>query len=272
MSLSRNARSYVHTKRRRSLTVACILAGCLLVTMLGAGSALSAEPGPIHAGNTYGWYHGHNLWREEFHGPLSRNWRRAGHGSVRTQNGMLTIESGRGTVSATLRHHAHRYGRWEVRLRSRHTGGSTNNYRVVTALVPARASAYHCGGQNIALSDYRLGRDRVRFYAHTLPDRTFRATKGLRLRNDQWHTFAVEVTRTHISWFIDAHVVRTERRSAALSGIPLTLRFSLEADPGTRPHRARLQADWMRYWTYNRPSTKSIKAPRMDEATFRQSC
>jgi len=54
MSLSRNARSYVRTPRRH-LAGACTLAGCLIVTMLGAGSALSAEPGPVHAGNTYGW-------------------------------------------------------------------------------------------------------------------------------------------------------------------------------------------------------------------------
>jgi len=191
---------------------------------------------------------------------------------VRTQNGMLTIESRRGTVSATLRHHAHRYGRWEVRLRSRHAGESSNNYRVVTALVPARARAYHCGGQNLALADYRLGRDRVRLYAHTLPDRTFRAAKRLRLRNDQWHTFAVEVTRRHISWFVDAHVISTERRPEAYSGVPLTVRFSLNARPGTPMNRVSMQLDWLRYWSLAKPNDRSIEADAPVQGTYGKAC
>ena len=42
----------------------------------------------------------------------------------------------------------------------------------------------------------------------------------MNLGNDRWHTFAVEVTKSHISWFVDAHVINTERRAEALSGGP----------------------------------------------------
>ncbi|WP_310965045.1 family 16 glycosylhydrolase [Nocardioides terrisoli] len=253
--------------RASAAAIAALLAATLL-----PGSAIAEAPGPIHAGNTYGWYRS-GVTRYEFHGHKKRFWHVSGRGTVRNQHGMLTLNTARrGSVSATLARAGHRTGRWEIRLRSRRYGSGHTNYRVVTQLIPAGTHKQHCGGRNIGLEDYRLGTSRTRFYIHTLPDNTFRARKGMRLHNDQWHTFAVEVTRHHISWFVDAHVVRTERRSAALSGVPLTVRFTMRATPHARMNRSRMQMDWLRYWTDRYPSTKSIRAPRTHRSTFNQAC
>src|SRR4051794_17279085 len=51
-----------------------------------AGTAVRAAPGPIHAGNMFGWYgHGGLVYDETFVGPLNhKRWRVEGPGAVRT--------------------------------------------------------------------------------------------------------------------------------------------------------------------------------------------
>jgi hypothetical protein len=81
--------------------------GLLALTLSPVVSPASADhydgaPGPIHAGNTFGWYQ-HGVFRQEFIGPKPGFWKKKGRGVVRTQNGMLTLMSTkRGSVSATL--------------------------------------------------------------------------------------------------------------------------------------------------------------------------
>jgi len=246
-------------------------AAVLAVTLLPATS-VAEEPGPIHAGNTYGWYHD-GVWRQEFKGSKPAYWHASGPGSVRTQHGMLTLNTTRhGSVSATLAKPGHTTGRWEIRLRSKRYESRYANYRVATELIPAGSRDQHCGAQNIALEKYRLGSDRASFFIHTLPNNAFTAVKTRNLANDRWHTWAVEVTRRHISWFVDAQVVRTERRSAALSGVPLTVRFSMQAVAGRTMNQSRMQMDWMRYWSAKSPSKKSIAAPQTTQSTYTGAC
>jgi hypothetical protein len=257
---------------RRALVA--LTGAALAATPLAVDAAQAQEPGPIHAGNTYGWYGGGNkLIRYEFRGHTDSWWKVRGRGQVRNQHGMLTLNTTKhGSVSATLARAGHRYGRWEIRLRSKRYATSGANYRVVTELVPAGRRKQHCGGRNIALESYKLGTDRAKFFIHTLPENTFRAFKGMNLANDRWHTFAVEVTPKHISWFVDAHVVNTERRSAALSGVPLTVRFTMKAVPGRTMNPSRMQMDWLRHWGNERPSRKSIRAPRTKLSRFADAC
>jgi hypothetical protein len=255
--------------RRRA--VALSGAGVLALTLVPTTSH-AQEPGPVHAGNTYGWYHD-GVWRQEFKGAKPAYWHKQGRGSVRTQHGMLTLNTTRrGSVSATLAKPGHATGRWEIRLRSKRFESGHANYRVVSELVPAGGRDQHCGGQDVSLEGYRIGSDRAHFAIRTLPDNAFTAVKGRNLGNDRWHTWAVEVTRSHISWFVDAHVVRTERRKAALSGVPLTVRFAMEAVPGRTMNSSRMQMDWMRYWPARSPSKKSIAAPQTTQSTYAGAC
>ncbi|MEO5710264.1 MAG: hypothetical protein ABIQ59_10630 [Nocardioidaceae bacterium] len=255
--------------RRRA--VALSGAGLLALTLLPATS-VADEPGPIHAGNTYGWYHD-GVFRQEFKGAKPAYWHAEGPGVVRDQHGMLTLNTTRhGTVSATLAKPGHSTGRWEIRLRSKRFETRYADYRVVTELVPSDTSARHCGAQDVSLESYRLGTDLANFSIHTLPNTSFEAVKSRNLANDRWHTWAVEVTRNHISWFVDAQVVRTERRPAALSGVSLTVRFAMEAVPDQTMNLSRMQMDWMRYWSASSPSKKSIAAPPTTQTTYAGAC
>jgi hypothetical protein len=254
--------------RRLALVLLCTA----LVLPVGPTSAReTAEPGPIHAGNTFGWYPAAK--RYEFVGGLGDGWRKRGHGIVRNQHGMLTLETQTsGDLSATLKCAGHATGRWEIRWRARKYGSGHPNYTVRTELIPAGDRKQYCGARNIALESYTLRHPRVKFYINNLPNLAFRAAMGGRYSNNNWHTFAVEVTPSRISWFVDAKVVRSEKRPEALSGVPFTVRFSMDAPPRTRMNRARMQMDWLRYWTLAKPNDKSVAAPQTTEGTYKKAC
>ncbi len=260
--------------------LAAALVGLLALTMSPVVAPASADhyngaPGPIHAGNTFGWYQ-HGVFRQEFIGPKPAYWKKKGRGIVRTQNGMLTLMSTkRGSVSATLDLKGHAYGRWEIRMRartmSRVKGGKP--FKVVTELVPGGTRDQHCGGRDIGIENFTLGTNTVKSYIHTLPNSSYRGFLGRHLRNDRWHTYAVEVAKDHISWFVDAHVIHTERRTEALDPVPRQLKFELRAKGGGKAmDPARMQMDWMRYWSMRAPNEKSIKAPQLELSTYNGAC
>jgi hypothetical protein len=255
--------------------VAALLVCFGLLLPVGPSWSLQADvPGPIHAGNTFGWYP--TAWRDEFVGPLKQVWDGRGNGTVRTKNGMLTLLTGRrGSLSATLRMAGHDRGRWEIRMKTRKWGSGHPNFTVRTELIPAGTRPQYCGARNIALESYTLTHARAKFYIRNLPNlafRTSRASRGAPFGGDNWHTFAVEVTPTHISWFVDARVMSTERRPEALSGVPLTVRFTMKAVAGKVMNPAKLQVDWFRYWTLDKPNDKSIVAPATTKGIYALAC
>lgn len=239
------------------------------------GTAARQAPGPIHAGNTFGWY-GHNglVYDETFVGPLNhKRWHVEGPGAVRTQHGMLTLNTAtKGTVSARMTIPGRAYGRWETRLRQRQYGHKHTPYRVITELVPVTKAGEGCGEQNIALNRFKMGGHEVNFYIRSRPDNLYQASLKRGLGQDQWHTYAVEVTRKHISWFVDSHVIRTETRPEALTGRKFQVRFTMQAVKGKRMNKARMQMDWLRYWNLNDKSKKSVKAPLPKKTTYTLAC
>jgi hypothetical protein len=253
----------------RLVTALLLTAG---LTVPAASTAGAEPPGPVNAGNTFKW--GVAKVDYDFKQRLShRAWHTSG-GHVGTQHGMLTLEAGRhGTVTATENVPGRKLGRWEIRLRSASYGGRGADYRVTTELVPGRGRDQHCGGRNVALESYVPQGGKVQHYVRSGPDLDYGTTKRhVGLRDNQWHTFAVEVTRQRISWFVDAKVVSSERRGAALSGTPFALRFRLEGRAGQRMTPTRMQMDWARYWTLERPNQRSTKAPALDRGTYGSAC
>jgi hypothetical protein len=240
-----------------------------------AGLAARQAPGPIHAGNTFGWYgHGGLVYDETFVGPLNhKRWHVEGPGAVRTQHGMLTLNTAnKGTVSARMTIPGRAYGRWETRLRQRQYGHRFTPYRVITELVPVTRAGEGCGEQNIALNRFKMGGHEVNFYIRSRPDNLYQASHKRGLGQDQWHTYAVEVTRKHISWFVDSHVIRTETRPEALTGRKFQVRFTMQAVKGKRMNKARMQMDWLRYWNLNSPNKRSTKAPEPKKTRYTLAC
>jgi hypothetical protein len=232
--------------------------------------ALVADARPTNAAAIFKW--GWSAWEDEFINPLSRQWRTNHDKLVRNQVGMLTLDSTRrsGTVWATVPGQGRRYGRWEARIRSEQNGRGGAPYRVVWELVPA--GDHSCGDKNIEIAAYRFGDRRARMQVRTPSGDSFSASKRRDLRDNVWHTYAVEVTRSHIAWFVDTRVIRTERRDAALTGAKYQMRFRLDAVKGKRMNPARMQMDWVRHYTLERPNARSIKAPRLDRGSFNSGC
>lgn len=267
---------------RRTLFPAA-LAASLLAPLLALNPAAradhaGAEPGPINAASTFGWWNKGIEWREEFevpyNGPTGPQWNAQGNGEVVYQNGMLTLNTtGNGPLSATLAGPGDSVGRWETRLRSRQYGRGNKRYRVVAELVPAAGAPENCGAQNVALTSYTPGTKAVNLYSRTLPNVIHKARHaGINLGRDKWHTYAVEVTRDRISWFVDAHVVYTERRPEALSGIPLTVRFTMQDKPGKSMNVARMQMDWVRHWSLEAPNLHPVDAPGTRVGRYGRAC
>ncbi|QIG44977.1 family 16 glycosylhydrolase [Nocardioides anomalus] len=266
--------------RSAAAGVAVLAAVSLAVPLASPAGAERSEtarqaPGPIHAGNTFGWYgHGGLVYDETFVGPLNRKrWHVEGPGNVRTQHGMLTLNTAsKGTVSAQMTIPGRAYGRWETRLRQRQYGRGHAPYRVLTELVPVTKAGEGCGEQNIALNKFTMGKNKVNFYIRSRPDHLFQASMKRGFGQDQWHTFAVEVTRTRISWFVDSRVIRSETRPAALTGRKFQVRFTMQAEKGKQMNKARMQMDWLRYWTLQAKNERSTKAPKTKMTTYTQSC
>jgi hypothetical protein len=231
---------------------------------------VSASHHPTNAGKIYRW--GLSQWHDGFTEPVTHAWSVSRPHQVDNQHGMLTIN---GTaddhdVAATFTGHGRRYGRWEARVRAKQDSSAHTPYRVVAELIPA--GKYRCGAQNIELASYKLGTGRAHMAIRTRPDVEYTYSKRRNLGPGQFHTYAVEVTKTHISWFVDAHVVMTERRKAARSGVMYAVRFRLAATKGAQMNPGRMQMDWVRYYTMERPNAKSIKAPHARRGTYAGAC
>ncbi len=228
-------------------------------------------PNPTNAGKIFRW--GNKQWGDEFKTALQPSWRASRPRMVRNQHGMLTLDAPETSVNviATLLGHNRRYGRWEARVRGRQYGTSATPYKLVWELVP-RTGGYRCGARGIVLGQYTLGTNRAEMHVRNLPDVDFTASRTTPLADNEFHTFAVEVTPDHVSWFVDTRVVMTERRPAALSGADYAVRFKLVGTPGARMNRGRMQMDWVRYYTLARPNARSIEAPPARLTTYADAC
>lgn len=236
-----------------------------------AAARLVAASGPTNAAKVFRW--GDSQWHDGFIGPVRRAWSLNRPGQIRNQHGMLTINggSGGGDVTATLAGYGRTYGRWEARVRAEQFDTGATPYRVVAELIPSRAASYRCGAKSIVLASYKLGADRAHMSIRN-GSTQFTYYKRRDLSAGVFHTYAVEVTKTHISWFADTRVLMTERRPAALTGTKFKVRFRLAAAKGVTTNPGRMQMDWVRYYTLDRPNARSIKAPQANRHRYPGAC
>jgi hypothetical protein len=270
-----------------------MLSGALAAPPVAADHA-GPQPGPINAANTYGWrpVKWHYNWFEPCESDPSedcvprhyrfRPWRRSASGSgiAYIRWGMIVLDSSReqflkpsrGSVVATLNRRGERYGRWEIRLRAPVWYDEGRDYRVLAQLIPADPAHRRCGAHNIALAAFTAGGSQVSVFARNAGNQWTFTKRNMRLDRYSWHTYAVEVTRRRISWFIDAHVVATIRNRQASSDLRLTPRLTLAGDGGASMDRARVGVDWVRHWTLEKPNQKSVRAPAPTLTASRRGC
>ncbi len=226
---------------------------------------------PTNAAKIFKW--GNAQWVDEFVDPLKSMWSVNRKSQVRNQHGMLTLEAPAtgGDTVARLTGHGRQYGRWEARVRGRNYGTSGTAYHAVWELTP---------DQRLPLRrpQHRAQRLRTRHQqgrharAQAAEPRLHGEQADWPSTNNQFHTYAIEVTPDHVSWFVDTKVIRTERRSAARTGATYNARFRLVGKPGAKMIPGRMQMDWVRYYTLDRPNAKPITAPQLTERTFAGAC
>jgi hypothetical protein len=269
--------------QRRLIVLSLLLAGLLPLSPAGAGTPGSCgRPSGctafelIHAGATYGWYPVAR--RYEFQGDVPVEGTHLGKGTLRTTNGMLSLQGRRGDISTVWTGNPRKQGRWEVRMRTTRLRASRTDltdYSVRVALVPVRTQDVHCGAQQVTLLDYSPAAPRTAGLSlHALPDLALdtAVTTARTVGDDQWHEFAVEVAPDHVSWFVDARVVATQRTSAAYFSVPLRMQVSLVSTPGAAMQPTRVQLDWARYWTLRKPSKLPVDAPAPSAGTYAGAC
>jgi hypothetical protein len=276
-------------RRRTVLVLVLALAASLFLAGSVGGSsnaALKAGPGlrldhipapdqtivyPTNAGTVFKW--GKPKWTDEFEvDPLRGDWVQSKQGRVKTQSGMLTvIGTGKQTkITAAANSVKARYGRWEARVRIRETNHNGERYRAYWELIPT--GSYKCGAKNIVLASYKSQDKKVTGAVRVPPKGQYSYSKRLALHQGWFHTYAIEITKKRITWFVDTKVVRVERRPDALRGIEYRPRFRLQGKAKTKHRTTWMQMDWVRHYDLSRPNAKPIRGPRMTQGVYKDPC
>ncbi len=176
-----------------------------------------------------------------------------------------------GDVTATLHGNAQAYGRWEFRTRSWTLENQARDYRIKMELVPENASDYRCGAQNITVADIADDSRRLKLGVKALGGRSWSYTQGGVRLGDDAHNVAVEITRRHISWFLDGRVIATVRNRAAVSGVAMTPRVSMVGVEQKEMNHTKVIFDWIRAWTPENGSSPR-NGHRLQPGTHRSGC
>lgn len=227
----------------------------------------SGAPTPT-ASQRYGWYplYWDFAWEQgqSLTGGPARGTRPRGHwvdyvdggGRVSKQNGQLTLDSKRyygagvgdfGTTNATLHGNAATRGRWEARMRIRgayETGG--RDYRVLAELVPERTAGGRCGSRNIQIASISPFSRRVRFGVRSPKYAWSGSTTASANPLHSAYAVAVEVSKSHLTWFLDGKPVGSVTDPAAFPRRPMTLRLSLVGEGREEMNQVSLVSDWQR--------------------------
>lgn len=251
-----------------------------------------ARSGGSSAGQAHGWSpalwdftweYGESLTSKPGRGTDRRGrWLDTSNGSGRASkhNGGLMLDSQRefdgrgdfGTTSVTMAGNPMKYGRWEAKMRLKLNERNARNYRAVIELVPARRAAYHCGAQNITVADVRLNGSTVTVGAKALRgDRRWTRSTRLSAPQSSANSFAVEVAKGHISWFMGGKVIATLKSKAAVSDVPMTLRMSLVGDGRSEMNKTQFISDWQRGYSIDR-GRQVLGGPGLKRGTHNGGC
>lgn len=212
----------------------------------------------------FAWVFGESLSAGPYRGTKPKgSWREYndGGGRINSHNGGLFFDSKRynkpgpgdfGTTMATMRGNPRAYGRWEVRVRARSDETENRDYLVRAELVPARPRDFDCGAHTITLGELTAHGNSI--------------LVGVNAGNQQWthrrtvagnnnrasYNLAVEVTRTHITWFINGKPVATVNNADAVSGLPMKMRLSMVGDGQQEMNDTDILSDWQRGFSLRR--------------------
>ncbi len=235
----------------------------------GATTTAQSRFGWSHALWDFAWERGEDLDSAPKRGSRLRGrWEQAitGLGRASKHNGALRLDSGlntrsggrdHGSVHATLRGNALKYGRWETRLRERVGEGGGSPYAIRVELVPS--SDKKCG-PSILMAEYSGVDNTLRFGA-TKGRKTWQKRVRTTSPLNNSPAIAVEVAKGHVTWFLDGKPLGVVRTKAAVPGVPLTMRFSLVGGPGEGQNTS-IFSDWQRAFPISY-GKQALRGPRL---------
>lgn len=198
-----------------------------------------------------------------------------GTGRAATRNGGLEIVSGRvndngpydfGTTYATIQRASQKYGRWELRMRSKVIERGQGDYKMVAQLVPASAAVDDCS-RTITIAEVSGNGTKLSFGANAGKTK-WRSQRTIPSLDTSAPAFAVEVAKGHITWFMNGKPIGVVRSGAAVSDQPMTLRVGLVGDPGgAEMNHTSLFHDWVRSYPIE-TGRQVAKGPSLKKGTL----
>ncbi|WP_157647045.1 glycoside hydrolase family 16 protein [Actinomycetospora chiangmaiensis] len=271
------------------LAIALVLAVALVAVIWAGRSAREAGPAAVpflpagvadgpSAAATYRW--GTPQWDDEFDGTaLNPDWEvydspgNGGNGvrspkQVSVGDGVLTQS---GTADATtagmsLSHHDAQYGRWEARVRAiQQPGVQGRPYHVVVALIPVGIS-YDQGQHDIDFAETDIANGSVNLFVHYPKEKQDYVAIPLDLT--QWHTFAIEVTPSHLTWYVDGVPRATDTTKDAVPESPMAFNVQLDANQPNGYIPGEVQLDWARYYPLPATDVPVVPAPKPHQGDY----
>ncbi len=176
-----------------------------------------------------------------------------------------------GTTTATLRGNSQAQGRWEFRLQGHHWETGPRPYRFLLELVPPGAPVVTCSPRSIVVADFTLGSPGMRLGVRSVDaDSVWRRTLSDVALAESPFNVAVELTRSHITWFVDSRPVATLKSPKARLGTRLVPRLSLIGEQ-QEMNGAQVDSDWQRSWSLDH-GQQVTSGPAPTRSAYSPSC
>lgn len=233
----------------------------------------SSTPGVSNASQQYGWGQSRYDFAWEYGQSLSSppslgtkrkgSWydNSSGTGRVAVLNGALALQSklahlgkgDRGDTMATMTGNAQKYGRWEFRIWQNVFEHDGSDFRFRVELVPMGSPAQACVPNAIRVADMTLGKG-----SYEVGVRSSRA-------NAEWsytktkvpitigeNNFAVEVGKSHITWFFNGRLFATMKGATQITGNLVPRLTMIGGDNEVEHNGSQAATDWVRAWDLSR--------------------
>ena len=233
----------------------------------------------------FAWVDGESLTDPPYRGrKLKGRWIDASDGSGRAShyNGGMALSTNvsewpgdgdHGTTSVTLRGNAQTYGRWEFRRRIDVFEDAGPDYKVKIDLVPEKAKHDRCGANTVNVAEVTYDATKVKIGVKSQrAKKSWQGNRRIPRLSDGPHTFGIELTRSHITWFLDGRSLATVKNKKAVPGVPLTPRLSLVGKKQEEMRRTRVLYDWQRAWQLNKQAKKAKVGKGLKSKKLKKAC
>jgi hypothetical protein len=167
----------------------------------------------------------------------------------------------RGDTRLTLTGKAARFGRWELKERTRlkeEVKGRFSTFLV--ELVPEGTGPEECPAYRLTLARTVLGAPTIKIGVNAGAKAWTRTLTGYGRTGTTLppRLYAVQIAKRRITWFVNGHAVASTRARAARPKVPLTLRMSVVSEGDLEMNKADVLIDWVRNYNLK----KGTRTPR----------